>query len=138
VGQTIDPATVSEDPAPEWVVETPSGRRQHIGADGIRGLATLSDPGVYRVRPNGSRADAGVLLAANVDPAEADATRIPPAEIAAAVGDGSRAPNAAAAPTESRAEREARQSLWRYFLLVLLALLVAETLVANRRPRLAR
>jgi hypothetical protein len=138
VGQTIDPATVSDESAPEWVVETPSGRRQHIGVDGIAGIATLSDPGVYRVRPNGSRDDAGVLLAANVDPAEADPTRIPPAEIAAAVGDGSNAPNAAAAPAESRAEREARQGLWRYVLSALLALLVAETLVANRRPRLAR
>ncbi|AHG92747.1 double-transmembrane region domain protein (plasmid) [Gemmatirosa kalamazoonensis] len=137
VGQTIDPSSVSDDAAPEWVVESPSGRRQHVGADGIPGLATLAEPGVYRVRPNGSRNDAGVLLAANVDPAEADPTRVPPAEIAAAVGDGSNAP-VAAAPAETRAEREARQSLWRYLLIAMLALLVAETVVASRRPRLAR
>ena len=82
-----------------------SERGSTVRIEIIAGLATLSDPGVYRVRPNGSRDDAGVLLAANVDPAEADPTRIAPAEIAAAVGAGSNAPTVAAASATRSASR---------------------------------
>jgi len=143
VGQTIDPTSVVDSAATAWVVESPSGRRQHLSSalrseSGQAALATLGEPGVYRLRPDGSRPDAGVLLAANVDAAEADPTRIEPAEIARAVADTGAAPNASAAPQESRTERESRQSLWRYLLVTLLALLAVESVVASRRPRLAR
>ncbi len=140
VGQTIDPAALSAGDATSWVVETPAGRRLRVGADGVAGLVALSEPGVYTIRgANADASDAGTLVAANVDPAEADAARIPPADIARAVVDSTlTVPPATAAESETRVEREARQSIWWYLLAALFALLVAESLVASRRPSLAR
>jgi hypothetical protein len=137
VGQTVEPSAIAGADAPEWIVETPSGRRVRLGGDGLPGVAQLTEPGFYAVRPTSAPVESATPIAANVDPAEADTARIAPAEIARAVVDTVSAPNATtAAPSETRAERESRQSLWRYLLATLLALLVAETLVANRRPRL--
>ena len=106
--------------------------------DATPSLAQLTEPGFYRVRPDGAPPDGGVVVAANVDPAEADPARIAPEIIARAATDSVGAPGSTTAPAETRADREARQSLWWYLLVALLALLVAETLVANRRPQLAR
>jgi hypothetical protein len=134
VGQTIDPAIVNGASGGAWVVEGPSGRRLRVGAPGEPTVATLGEAGIYRVRPANSPADAGTLLAANVDAAEADPARLEPVVLSRAVVDTTAGANATASTAEeTRAEREARQSFWRYLLFAALALLGIETLLSNRR-----
>jgi hypothetical protein len=134
VGQTIDPSAVAGVAGGAWVIETPTGRRLRLGAEGEPGVATLGDAGFYRVRPANSPPDAGTLLAANVDAAEADPARLDPVVLSRAVTD-TTAGAAAGATTveEPRAAREARQSFWRYLLFIALALLGIETYLSNRR-----
>jgi hypothetical protein len=81
------------------------------------------------VRP-GAIVDHGARVAVNVDPAEADRSRVSVAAFVAsmppATGDGG-APRRTAA-----ARQEAEQSLWRYGLMVMLAALVIESAVGRR------
>jgi hypothetical protein len=137
VGQTIDPAAVAGSTGGAWVVEMPSGRRLRTGAPGEPSVATLADAGIYRVRPANSPPDAGTLLAANVDAEEADPARLDPVVIARAVTDSTAARAATTPAEETRAEREARQSFWRYLIFAALALLGVETFLSNRRRSLA-
>jgi hypothetical protein len=69
-------------------------------------------------------------IAINVDPSESDPARLSPEDFLAAV-----------TPLESRRQgplslearqQEERQNLWRYMILVMIAALVAESLVAAR------
>ncbi|MDF1506416.1 hypothetical protein PYV61_25910, partial [Roseisolibacter sp. H3M3-2] len=134
----VDPARLEGARATEWVAEAPSGRRTRLGAGQAASVLSLDEAGVFRVRAAGAPAGTGVPLAANADPAESDPARVEPAELSRAVTVEGGAPAAAAAPAETRVEREARQGFWWWFLAGVLCLLAAETLLSNRRAPLAR
>jgi hypothetical protein len=124
---------------PELVVERPSGERsiQQPGADAR--YLTLEEHGVYRVRFLGEEDDNPGTVAVNVSTAESDLSTIDPEELASSVtmsASGERRSSLAAAL--SPAERERRQGLWWYLLLVAIAILVAETSLSNRVPNRAR
>jgi hypothetical protein len=81
----------------------------------------------------------GQRLAVNLDPAEANLTRIDPQELksavlahgtAAAAGNGSPANDPA-----SREEAERRQTIWWYLLALAGVLFATETLMSNRLSR---
>jgi len=74
-------------------------------------------------------------IAVNLDPAESDLNAMDPSELVATVtGHASQSQvQTAAGPQEmTREESERRQSLWWYLLLAGLALLAAESIIANR------
>ena len=77
-------------------------------------------------------------IAVNLDPAESDLTALDASELVATVtGHASQAQaQSAAEPQEmTREESERRQGLWWYLLLAGLALLAAETMIANHLSR---
>jgi hypothetical protein len=96
----------------------------------VTGVLDLDQQGFYSVSRGGKEA---AVLAANVDVRESDLTALDVEELTAAV-----APTGNAAATPQNAaeltprEREAAQGLWRYLVLAVLLLLVAEVFVANR------
>ncbi|MBV9880131.1 MAG: BatA and WFA domain-containing protein [Gemmatirosa sp.] len=136
VGEAIDPARVLDRADGEFVVDAPSGRHVRVVAPA---LVTMTEAGFYGVRPAGAPVDVAVPVAANVDPAEADPAHVDPATIAAAVAPGASAPNtAAAAPQETRTEREARQSIWWWLLATVALLLAVESIFSNRRRTVRR
>ncbi len=85
VGQVLNTSAVAaRGPAAQRVLLTPSGRRLPLDDEGTDVLE-LTEQGFYEVRGDANQADA--IVAANVDPAEADLTPMDPKEItAAAVG----------------------------------------------------
>jgi hypothetical protein len=96
----------------------------------------LKDAGFYTMRPPGNDAGRPLAVAVNVDMAESDPATMDSEEISAALaatvaGEGDGAPRSALAL--QRADIERRQSVWRLLLVVVLALLAAETVMANRR-----
>jgi hypothetical protein len=73
------------------------------------------------------------VVAANVDPAEADPTPIDPAEIVSASSGGAPGATAAANTTPLTPEaREKSQRIWWYLLFAGVLLLGLDTLVSNR------
>jgi hypothetical protein len=97
---------------------------------------SLRDAGFYTMRPPGDGAGRPLAVAVNVDMAESDPATMDPEEIGAALAatvadEGEGGPRSALAL--QRADIERRQSLWRLLLVVVLALLAAETVMANRR-----
>ena len=76
------------------------------------------------------------MVAANVDPAEADLTPIEPSEIVAAAGGAPAGSVAAQTGTPQTAEvREKNQRIWWYLLAAGLLLLGLDTLISNRLSR---
>jgi hypothetical protein len=121
----------------------------------IRGTGTGAGPGVPGAAAGGATVPgAGVpgadvpgaarpsatnrprAIAVNLDPAESDLTPLDPRELVAAVT-GHATPVAAQplAPEATREDAEKRQALWWYLLLLGLALLAAESVIANRLSR---
>jgi Mg-chelatase subunit ChlD len=153
-GETVDLARLAGEVAAAdtagWVVVTPSRRQVRIeslprarrsdsarvGRASTGGALALTESGFYEARPASGRADRTLAIAVNVDPTEADPSRIEPAELVRAVSPdpGSNAP-APAAPPLTRGEREQRQAAWWWLLLAALVLLGAETLLSNRLTR---
>jgi hypothetical protein len=131
VGQVLDPALVSAPRAAQRVVLTPAGKRVPLTDEGSE-VMELAEAGFYELRGREGE-DIPVVVAANVDPAEADLTTIDPKEItAAAVGvPGGEGAGGAGVPLTEDAQ-EKNQRLWWYLLLVGAALLAADTLVSNR------
>lgn len=118
----------------EQVVLTPSGGTlPSPPAEGPRWLA-LEESGFYVVRPPGREPERPFTIAVNVDLAESSLDRLDAEELVSQV-------TAPADPTTvgptfeaaalARADRERRQSLWRYLLLAGFVLLLAETGVSN-------
>src|SRR5688572_4699219 len=131
VGQVLDPTTAGahKGQAPPRVLLTPSGRRVDLTDEGAEVLE-LTEQGFYELRGEGNEA---AVVAANVDPAEADPTPIDPAEIVSATGGGS--PGAAAAANAVPLTPEAReksQRIWWYLLFAGVLLLGLDTVVSNR------
>ena len=133
VGQVLDPMAATAPRADETpnVVLTPSGRRVPIDDEGAE-VMELAEQGFYELR--GRTANEGVVVAANVDPAEADLTPIDPKEIvAAATGTAAGAEGGPGGGVPLTAEAQERnQRLWWYFLVAGILLLGVDTLLSNR------
>lgn len=133
VGQVLDPMAATAPRADEMpsVVLTPSGRRVPIDDEGSE-VMELAEQGFYELR--GRSAQDGVVIAANVDPAEADLTPMDPKEIVAAatgtVGNVEGGPGGGVPLTAEAQERN--QRLWWYLLVAGILLLGADTLLSNR------
>jgi len=139
VGQVVDMSSRNKSRA-NWVLVTPSGKRL-TSATGAADTIELTEQGVYEVRPAG-QSTAGVrpeTIAVNIDPVESDLTPLDPSELVAAVT-GHAGPAAAAPASVEQAEAdiqdaERKQAIWWYLLLLGLALLGVETVMANRLSR---
>ena len=131
VGQVLDPtaAGARKGQAPPRVLLTPGGRRVDLTDEGAEVLE-LTESGFYELRGEGNEA---AVVAANVDPAEADPTPIEPAEIVSATGGGTPGTAAAANTVPLTPEaREKSQRIWWYLLFAGVLLLGLDTLVSNR------
>ena len=135
VGEVLDPAAAAAPRADvERTVVTPSGRRVPVEDEGSEVLE-LSEQGFYELR-GPSNENVGVI-AANVDPAEADLTPMDPREIlAAAVGapggaEGARGPGVPLTPEA----QEKNQRLWWYLLVAGILLLGVDTVLSNRMAK---
>ena len=131
VGQVLDPTSAGarKGQAPPRVLLTPGGRRVDLTDEGAEVLE-LTEQGFYELRGDGNEA---AVVAANVDPAEADPTPIDPSEIVSATAGGS--PGAAAAANTVPLTPEAReksQRIWWYLLFAGILLLGLDTLISNR------
>jgi len=129
---------------PQLVVETPSNRVVRLaGADSSRGAQTavpLVERGFYELRVAGATKGTGRMVAVNVDPNESDLSRLDPQELVASVTSASGRAGSGdglAMMTESREERERRQTIWWYLLAGALVLLAVETVVSNRLSRVS-
>jgi hypothetical protein len=134
IGQVLNAsASGSRTASGQRVLLTPSGRRLPLDDEGSDVLE-LTEQGFYEVRSDANQTE--TIVAANVDPAEADLTPIDPREIAAAaVGaseNGEGGQNAVALTPEAR---ERNQRLWWYLLIAGTLLLGAETLLSNRMAK---
>jgi hypothetical protein len=91
-------------------------------------------PGFYVLREEGVEGDASNLdsFAVNLEPTEGDLTRINPTELEQAVGDVSLEVASDSADVESATEASSEFPGWRIFLWILLVVLVAETILAQR------
>jgi hypothetical protein len=131
VGQVLDASTAAlKKDAAQRVVLTPSGKRVPLEDEGSEVLE-LTEQGFYELR---ARDKDVVVVAANVDSAEADLSPMDPKEIAAAaIGRGSAGPGGTGSGTPLTPEAQERsQRLWWYLLVAGLLLLGADTLMSNR------
>jgi hypothetical protein len=99
------------------------GRDYVVGASPAPAEADAR-PGIYRASGDGR------AVAVNVDTRESDGAAMPPTEFAAMVEHVSR--TTTAGPDPRAQQVEARQSYWQYGLLLMMAALVAESLVGRR------
>lgn len=111
------------------VVETPSGALVRPGAEG-GGAITLVEAGFYRGYAGRVQGEPVVELAVNPPGRESDLTPMDPRELL--LGVGQEAAGTGGAATVTPREVENRQRLWRWLLLAVGVLLVAEALVASR------
>jgi len=114
---------------------TPSGATIPLPAgEGPRYLP-LVEHGFYTVRPPGSEPERPFIMAVNVDLEESNLARIDTEELGAQLmappGAGGESLNVEEASSLQREDQERRQSLWRWLLLLALALFIAETAVSN-------
>jgi hypothetical protein len=137
VGQVLDASSgaVSKADAGQRIVLTPSGRRVPLQDEGSD-VMELTEQGFYELR--GKDNTSVSVVAANVDPAEADLTPMDPKEIvAAAVGTPGAAGGGAGAsgvPLTPEAQ-EKNQRLWWYLLVAGILVLGADTLLSNRMAK---
>jgi hypothetical protein len=133
VGQVLNAsAAIAKAPPMPRVLLTPTGRRLPLDDEGSDVLE-LTEQGFYEIR--GEQNQAEVVVAANVDPAEADLTPMDPKEItAAAVGGGEAEGSQNGVPLTPEA-REKNQRLWWYLLIAGILLLGVDTLLSNRMAK---
>ena len=112
------------------VVLSPSGERTPMPASPKSRTLRIAEPGIYQIRGAGAGATT-VSVAANVDASESDLTPVGAELFQDAVTPRERNVNALPAALQPR-EREGRQSLWWYLLLIAFAFLAIETFFANR------
>lgn len=145
-GSTVDLSALAEAGAdltipPGAVAMGPGGGS--VPVDPETSLLRLAGGGIWEIRPPGERPEHPVAVAANVDVAESDMTRMDIEEFLGAVGGEpasgeARSDSASAddATVELRAaDLEGRQSFWRYLLAAVFLLMVSETALANRLSR---
>jgi hypothetical protein len=138
VGQVLD-LTARSKSHTDRVVVTPTGERiaQSSLGEGGEGLLELTDQGIYEVRTTAAATGRPEAIAVNLDPAESDLASLDPRELVASVtGHATPVSVQPEQPQEmTREEAEHRQSLWWYLLLAGVALLAAETAIANHLSR---
>jgi hypothetical protein len=134
VGQVLNTSAVTARGTPaQRVLLTPSGRRLPIDDEGADVLE-LTEQGFYEVRGEANQADG--VVAANVDPAEADLTPMDPQEIAsAAVSRGGESAGGQNPVPLTPEAREKNQRLWWYLLVAGILLLGVDTLLSNRMAK---
>jgi hypothetical protein len=102
----------------------------------------LDEHGFYTVRQPGTDPDHPFVMAVNVDLAESNLSRLDPEELVAQIMAPATATRDGASLTQAvelqREDQERRQSLWRWLLLVALALFVIETALSNWVSRTSR
>jgi Aerotolerance regulator N-terminal/von Willebrand factor type A domain len=120
------------------VLQSPTGHRTRLHANGSDHLAELNEAGFYELRDAATAIGSGRPIAVNVDPAESDLAHLDPQELIAAVtsrnADAAQTSAAAAASPE---DMERGQRIWWYLLLGALLLMAAETVLSNRLSRAA-
>ena len=141
VGEAVDASAFAQgtavDATAEYVAVAPSGAQARL--TGAAPTLELTEPGIWEIRRFGEGNAPARLVAVNVDPRESDLTRIPEAELVAAVAPrGEAAAAGADAVVLTASERESRQSIWWFLLLGAALLLAAETLLSNRLTRAGR
>jgi len=126
-------------PYPERVAVPPAGGAP-IPLQPRNGTAVLplESAGFYLVRTPGANEDRPWAVAVNVDPAESDLGTLDPAELAASVRPRGGDVAAGVGMGElTREDRERRQSLWWYLMVLALLCLGAEAMLGNRLSRAA-
>ena len=119
-----------------YVAVSPKGNRLRIG--GTQGEAALvpAEAGIYEVRPAGEPGARPRLVAVNIPSRELDLARFDPTRLThsvATVGDSN---DSSSSPAQvDLAQRERKQSVWWYLLLIAATLLVAESMLAHRLSR---
>ena len=124
--------------AAEYVVMSPTGERLPVAVGGRAGFIDLTEQGVYEVHDANAAVERPLILAVNVDLAEADLTTVDPDELASMVtgrAGGDRTAAGGPARVIPPEDLERRQSVWWYLLVAAALLFVAETLVSNRLSR---
>ena len=118
------------------VVIDPAGDPVRLPGGAGPHYLTLRDAGFYTMRPPGDAQGRPLAVAVNVDMAESDPTTMDPEEVGAALA-ATVASGEASTPSSAlalqQADIERRQSIWRLLMVAVVALLAAETLMANRR-----
>jgi hypothetical protein len=117
----------------EWLVVDPADQKSTVAAEREL-LLPVRASGFYEIRPVEGSAQRAVLVAANVDPAESDLTRLDGEELRLSVSQENAPVESATGIGEDRAAVE-RQRIWWFVLLALLALLAAEGWLANRKGK---
>ncbi len=121
----------------ERVVIDPTGASVRLPGGAGPHYLVLEDAGFYTMRPPGTDQDRPLAVAVNVDLAESDPATMDGEEVAAAlsatVAEGDGTGGTGGAVDLQRTDIERRQSLWRLLLVAVLALLAAETVMANKR-----
>ena len=123
--------------AAEYVVMSPTGERLPVAAGERAGFIDLVEQGVYEVHDANAAEAQPLVLAVNVDLAEADPAAVDPLELAGMVTGRAGGGRAAGGPARviPPEDLERRQSVWWYLLAAAALLFVAETLVSNRLSR---
>jgi hypothetical protein len=123
--------------AGERVVIDPAGTPVRLPGGVGPHYLVLQDAGFYSMRPTGSGETRPLAVAVNVDLEESDPVTMEGEEIqaalAATMASGGGVNGSGGGIQLQRADIERRQSLWRLLLAAVLALLAAETVMANRR-----
>jgi len=134
VGQVLDATTATPRarPTPRAVL-TPSGRAVPFEDEGAE-VFELAEQGFYELQ--GEDNEPEVIMAVNVDPAEADVTPMAPDDIAVAAAGGFAGEGATADGLPLTPEaRERNQRLWWYLLCLGILLLGADTFLSNRMAK---
>jgi hypothetical protein len=131
VGQVLDAssASLAGADAAQRAVVTPSGRRVPLQDEGSE-VMELDEQGFYELR--GQETRDLVVVASNVDPAEADLTPMDPKEIVAAASAAPGGAEGGASVPLTPEAQERNQRLWWYLLVAGILLLGADTLLSNR------
>jgi hypothetical protein len=118
-----------------WRIENPSGERLVAGKELAADLAgfTPSENGFYSIRSVGAGPRESEYAAVNLDSAESDLKKMDVNQLISAVQGGDESQGAQAILSEET-ERELaeRQQVWRWLLVIVLLLLVAEAVLADR------
>ena len=124
--------------AAEYVAMSPTGERLPVPVGERTGFLDLTEQGIYEVHDANAADQRPVILAVNVDLAEADLSVVDPEELASMVtgrAGGDRTAAGGPARVIPAEDLERRQSVWWYLLVAAALLFLAETLVSNRLSR---
>ena len=119
-----------------YVAVSPQGNRLRIG--GTQGEPALVpiEAGIYEVRPAGSPGARPRLVAVNIPGRELDLARFDPTRLTHAVSTTVESSEGGSSPAEvDLAQRERKQSVWWYLLVIAATLLVVESVLAHRLSR---